>query len=61
MANEPQQDFYMLTLKEVAERVGVSERTVKRWLNKGLKAFRRGTVVRIRTTDLDAFIAANTR
>jgi excisionase family DNA binding protein len=60
-ATTTQQDKTMLTLVEVAQAVGVSPRTVRRWLHKGLKAFRRGRTLRIREADLNDFISDNTR
>jgi excisionase family DNA binding protein len=46
------------TVNEVAEIVGVSVRTVRRWIKSGdLVAHHIGTVVRIAESDLRAFIA----
>ena len=51
----------MLTVGEIADYFRVSERTVYRWLSKGiLPAVRVGNVTRINRDDLDAFIATNT-
>jgi excisionase family DNA binding protein len=47
----------MLTIAVVANRLGVSERTVFRWLQKRqLKGFRIGRVLRISEADLEEFI-----
>lgn len=49
-----------LTVKEVAERLRVSERSVRRWLESGdLRGFRFGDRAgwRVREEDLDAFVA----
>ena len=46
------------TISEVAERLGVATRTVRRWINSGdLVAHHFGTAVRIAESDLKAFIA----
>jgi excisionase family DNA binding protein len=46
------------TIAQVAEGVGVSSRTVRRWLQAGdLVAYRIGGVVRIAERDLNAFLA----
>jgi excisionase family DNA binding protein len=46
------------TVAEVAEIVGVSVRTVRRWIRRGdLVAHRFGSAVRIADSDLKAFIA----
>jgi excisionase family DNA binding protein len=46
------------TIIEVAERLGVSTRTVRRWIKSGeLVAYRFGAAVRIAESDLGAFIA----
>jgi excisionase family DNA binding protein len=46
------------TIAEVAERLRVSTRTVRRWIKAGdLVAHRFGGVVRIAETDLRAFLA----
>ncbi|MBN9517754.1 helix-turn-helix domain-containing protein [bacterium] len=47
-----------LTKKEVAKRLGVSSRTVNRWMSEGLlKPFRRGQVLRFKLEDVEAFEA----
>ncbi len=47
----------MLKPDEIAERMGVSKRTVLRWIERGdLAAYRVGSVTRIRTEDFDAFL-----
>ena len=46
------------TIAEVAERLGVSTRTVRRWIRAGdLVAHRFGEIVRISEKDLRAFLA----
>jgi excisionase family DNA binding protein len=46
------------TIPEVAERLNVSTRTVRRWIMRGeLIAYRLGSVVRIAESDLRAFLA----
>jgi len=46
------------TIAAVAELLGVSMRTVRRWINRGdLVAHHFGTAVRIAESDLKAFIA----
>jgi len=48
------------TLKQVANRLQVNERTVRRWIAAGvLKAHKFGGVVRISEDDLRAFLALN--
>jgi excisionase family DNA binding protein len=50
----------MLKVKNVAERLDVSTRTVQVWVNTGkLPAFKVGSVIRIAPEALDAFIAAS--
>ena len=47
----------ILTIKQVAERLKVSERTIRNWIDKGdLKAYRFGLQYRIDETDLQTFI-----
>lgn len=47
----------MMTVGTVGERMGVSNRTVFRWIKSGhLKAFRTGRVLRISEADLGDFI-----
>ena len=51
----------MLTAEMVADRMGVSERTVFRWIKTGrLKAFRMGRVLRIPEAELIDFIEERT-
>jgi len=52
----------LLNKKDVAERLGVSHRTVTRLIESGqLKALRIGAQVRIRVSDLEKFIAARAK
>ncbi|WP_171096377.1 helix-turn-helix domain-containing protein [Ruegeria sp. HKCCD9179] len=51
----------MLTVEIVADRMGISERTVFRWIKTGrLKAFRMGRVLRIPEAELIDFIDERT-
>lgn len=55
--DKPTQFF---TIAEVAERLDVSTRTVRRWIRSGdLVAHRFGGVVRIAESDLRSFLAAH--
>ena len=50
-----QEQFY--SLEEVAERLGVSERTVRRWIKSGeLPAYKPGREYRIRDGELEEFL-----
>ena len=47
----------LLTVDDVAEQCGVSQRTVRRWIASGnLTIVRLGRIVRIRPRDLELFI-----
>lgn len=47
----------LYSLEEVAERLGVSERTVRRWVKAGdLPAYKPGREYRIKPVDLDEFL-----
>jgi excisionase family DNA binding protein len=47
----------MLTIREVADEVGVSEKSVRRWIKAGaLSAWRHGQIVRISCESLDRFL-----
>jgi excisionase family DNA binding protein len=46
-----------LTIEEVAERVQVGQDTVRAWLTRGLVYTEQDGVARVRTSDLDAFLA----
>lgn len=48
----------LLTLPEVAEYLGVSAKTVRRLLGRGLPCVRLGRVVRFRQADLLRFVEA---
>jgi len=50
----------LFTVEEIAECVGVCERTVRRWIEKGLLvAHRFNGLVRISETDFQAFLTAH--
>ena len=56
MKTEPLTKFY--TVAQVADALGVSVRSVRRWIKRGdLVAHHFGTTVRIAERDLKAFIA----
>lgn len=47
----------VLTIKEIAEQLKVSERTVRNWIDKGdLIGYRLGGQYRVNTADLNTFI-----
>lgn len=51
----------MLSAKEVAEKAGVTVRTVRRWHARGLKVRRLGhRTTRYHSDDVDAFLRSNT-
>jgi excisionase family DNA binding protein len=59
-ADGPRTIFFTIT--EVAERLNVCKRTVRRWIDsKALPAHRLGRLVRISQADLAAFLAAHRR
>lgn len=46
-----------MTITEVAERLKVSDRTVRNWIEKGtIKAYRFGLVYRIKKEDFEEFV-----
>jgi excisionase family DNA binding protein len=50
----------LLTIEEIAEYVGVCQRTVRRWIDKGLLAAHRfNGVVRVSEADFNSFLAAH--
>ena len=52
--------LHFYTIKQVANRLQVNERTVRRWIAAGLlEAHKFGGVVRISADDLRAFLALN--
>jgi excisionase family DNA binding protein len=56
-----------MTVKQVASRLGVSERTVRRWISPAqppgerLASYRIGRLVRIRVSDFEAFLNRRAR
>lgn len=49
-----------LGTREAAERVGVTQRTLYRFIDKGqLPAYKFGRVIRVKVSDIDAFIERN--
>lgn len=50
-----------LSLTEAAQRAKIRPRTIRRWLNDGLRAFKPGKRVLVRAADLDEYIAAHPR
>ena len=50
-------DTQFITIAEAAELLGVSQRTLYRWMRRGyLRCFRVGNITRIQRKDLQAFI-----
>lgn len=49
-----------LTVRQAAELLQVSERTVRRWIQRGLPTVRIGQVIRINHDELVTFLAGNT-
>ena len=50
----------MLTVQDAADRLAVSSRTVRRWIDAGeLPVHRLGGVIRISEADLESFVAAH--
>lgn len=45
-----------MTRKELANKLGCSERTIKRWCNNGLPFSKIGSLVFIKLSDLDVFM-----
>jgi excisionase family DNA binding protein len=47
---------HYLSIRNAAEFVDVSDRTIKRWMTRGLPFYRIGGIVRIRPEELEAYI-----
>ena len=55
--SDPSADRDFLSIAEVADRIGVSERTVRRWIDRGdLNSWRRGRIVRVPVAELRRFL-----
>lgn len=53
-------DIEWLSTQEAARRLGVTTRTLYRFVDQGeLPAYRMGRVIRVKATDVDAFIEAS--
>ncbi len=62
MANPPTRLPQFFSVADIAHHVGVSTRTIKRWIKHGdLHAHRLGRQLRIAEDDVDAFIASRRR
>jgi excisionase family DNA binding protein len=58
-ADQPKSPTKFFTIREIAESVGSSERTIQRWIKNGLLiAHSLGGLVRISEGDFQAFLAA---
>jgi excisionase family DNA binding protein len=58
MAERSVKEVRFFTIKQVAEQIGVSERTVSRWIaSRELKSHKFGAAVRISEDDYRAFVA----
>jgi excisionase family DNA binding protein len=55
----PQTQKEFLSVHEAAELVDVSETTVREWVSKGLRQYKQGRVVRLRRSELLAFLSAD--
>ena len=59
MPRMPERSDQLLTVKQVAERLATSEKTVRRLIDAGeLPVIRFGRLIRVAPADLDCFIAA---
>ena len=55
--SNPPSEKDLLSIAEVADRIGVSERTVRRWIDRGdLNSWRRGRIVRVPVAELRRFL-----
>ena len=62
MIASPRRGEACVTTSQIAVRLCVSVRTVRRWISEGdLHVHRLGRAVRVREDDLDAFLAARRR
>jgi excisionase family DNA binding protein len=58
MAQRGLAEFRFFTIKQIAEQLGVSERTVSRWIaSRELRSHKFGAAVRISEGDFRAFVA----
>ena len=58
MAQRAPVEIRFFTIKQIAEQLGVSERTVSRWIaSRDLKSHKFGAAVRISEDDFRAFVA----
>ena len=58
MAQRPPVEIRFFTIKQIAEQLGVSKRTVSRWIaSRDLKSHKFGAAVRISEDDFRAFVA----
>jgi excisionase family DNA binding protein len=59
MAQRGLADVRFFTIKQIADQLGVSERTVSRWIaSRELKSHKFGAAVRISEDDFRAFVAS---
>ncbi len=56
----PSADIEWLSTQEASRRLGITTRTLYRFVDQGeLAAYRMGRVIRLKATDIDAFIEAS--
>jgi len=59
LRSAPSTSKEFLSVREAAELLDVSETTVREWMANGLKYYQQGRVVRLRRSELLAFLSAN--